>query len=122
MINISYLFQKKLIIIVIIMYILLLLYLCIREMQFNVRISSVNFCNPRGDLLVGLNDQAVVVRIQDYLPVHILSEILSNPAVWEDDAIETSKSFDSSLDFWELYRAGLEKRGVDLKNWHINEV
>ncbi|KAJ3300052.1 hypothetical protein HDU76_006168, partial [Blyttiomyces sp. JEL0837] len=92
----------------------------VREIQFNEPIYSVCFCNHRGDLLVGMKDQVALVRVQDYLPMHLLGELLGNPLGWPDDPVERPANFDSTLDFWELYRLRLEKEGVDLSRWHVH--
>ncbi|KAJ3113702.1 WD repeat-containing protein 87 [Physocladia obscura] len=91
----------------------------VREIQFNERVSSVGFCNPKGDLLVGLTTQIVLVRVHDYLPSEYLADLIVKPDGWLDDPIESPKVFDSDLDFWELYRIGLEKIGADLSKWHV---
>ncbi|KAJ3014291.1 UNVERIFIED_CONTAM: WD repeat-containing protein 87 [Siphonaria sp. JEL0065] len=91
----------------------------IREIQFNEPISSIGFCNEKGDLLIGLPNQLVLVRVHDYLPNQFLADLIIKPDGWPDDPIEVPKLFDSELDFWELYRHGLEKIGADLTKWHI---
>ncbi|KAI9349467.1 hypothetical protein DFJ73DRAFT_796190, partial [Zopfochytrium polystomum] len=90
-----------------------------RELQFNEAIFSVTFCNSRGDLLVGKSEEILLVRLQDYLPIHILREVYSRPQGWPDDIIESPSQFDSTIDFWELYRLRMEKLGVDLSKWHV---
>jgi hypothetical protein len=92
----------------------------LREIQFNELIRTICFCNPRGDLLVGLADQVALVRVQDYMPLQILNEILSKPDGWSDDLLEACKQFDSAVDFWELYRQALERQGADMAQWHIS--
>ncbi|KAJ3153369.1 WD repeat-containing protein 87 [Irineochytrium annulatum] len=93
----------------------------IREIQFNEPLTSVCFCNHRGDLLVGMTEQVALVRLQDYLPAQYLGILLENPEGWADDILEVPKRFDSSLDFWELYRTGLERVGADLTQWHVTQ-
>ncbi|KAJ3414229.1 hypothetical protein HDV05_006846 [Chytridiales sp. JEL 0842] len=92
----------------------------IREIQFNEPLRTLCFCNNRGDLLVGLADQVALVRIPDYMPLNLLTEILSNPRGWPDDLIESTKHFDSAFDFWEVYRDDLERQGVDMSQWHVS--
>ncbi|KAI8621898.1 hypothetical protein BC830DRAFT_1214475 [Chytriomyces sp. MP71] len=91
----------------------------VREIQFNEPICSVCFNNPRGDLLVGLASHLVLVRVHDYLPNQYLADLMNLNDNWEDDPIESPKMFDSELDFWELYRIGLERIGADLTRWHV---
>ncbi|KAJ3104755.1 hypothetical protein HDU96_008831 [Phlyctochytrium bullatum] len=64
-------------------------------------------------------DQIALVKLQDYLPTHYLSVLLSHVDGWPDDPIEYPYNFDSSLDFWQLYREGLERDGADLSHWHV---
>ncbi|KAI8848626.1 hypothetical protein BC829DRAFT_417412 [Chytridium lagenaria] len=91
----------------------------VREIQFNEPLSSVTFCNRRGDLLVGMSDQIALVKLQDFLPSHYLGLLLSQSEGWPDDPVEYPNKFDSGLDFWELYRQGLENDGADLSHWHV---
>ncbi|KAJ3241679.1 WD repeat-containing protein 87 [Chytriomyces hyalinus] len=93
----------------------------VREIQFNEVVSSVCFNNPRGDLLVALSSQLILVRVHDYLPNQYLADLVIKDA-WEDDPIESPKQFDSDLDFWEMYRIGLERIGADLSKWHVRFV
>ncbi|TPX75061.1 hypothetical protein CcCBS67573_g03666 [Chytriomyces confervae] len=93
----------------------------VREIQFNEIVSSVCFNNPRGDLLVALSSQLILVRVHDYLPNQYLADLVIKDA-WEDDPIESPKQFDSDLDFWEMYRIGLERIGADLSKWHVRFV
>ncbi|KAJ3029457.1 WD repeat-containing protein 87 [Rhizophlyctis rosea] len=89
----------------------------IREIQFNEPITAICFANERGDLLVGLSDQISVVRMQDYMPVHLLRQASS--ISFPDDAVESPLQFDSHLDFWQYrYDEEVKERGgVDY--WHI---
>ncbi|KAJ3203121.1 hypothetical protein HDU82_006831 [Entophlyctis luteolus] len=99
----------------------------VREIQFNEPVAAVAFCNSRADLLVSLSAsrQLVLVRAPDFLPSAFLADLLvkgdsaAAAAVATDDPIESPKMFDSALDFWELYRIGLEKIGADLSKWHV---
>ncbi|KAJ3070130.1 WD repeat-containing protein 87 [Podochytrium sp. JEL0797] len=91
----------------------------IREIQFNEPVTSVCFCNDKSDLLISLPTQLVLLRVHDYLPTKYLADLLIKSDGWADDPIESPKMFDSELDFWELYRLGLEKIGADLSKWHI---
>ncbi|KAJ3100249.1 WD repeat-containing protein 87 [Phlyctochytrium planicorne] len=91
----------------------------VREIQFNEPLSAVTFCNRRGDLLVGMSDQVALVRLQDYLPSHYLGLLIAHGDSWVDDVVEYPHKFDSGLDFWELYREGLEQDGADLSHWHV---
>ncbi|TPX62954.1 hypothetical protein PhCBS80983_g00223 [Powellomyces hirtus] len=86
----------------------------LREIQFAYPVSSVCFANPRGDLLVGLPDELVAVRIEDYLPGPQLRAVMDG-APWADDILEDPYSFDSGLDFWSLYR-GADNSGA---TWHV---
>ncbi|KAJ3412758.1 hypothetical protein HDV05_000279 [Chytridiales sp. JEL 0842] len=92
----------------------------LREIQFGEAIHSVCFCNDRGDLLVGQTDQVVLVRIQDYLPLNILSEVLVRD--WTDDVVETPPEFDPSIDFWQHYKNKMEEEGKSLDGWHIQKT
>ncbi|KAJ3023368.1 WD repeat-containing protein 87 [Thoreauomyces humboldtii] len=87
----------------------------LREIQFNYAVSSVTFANPRGDLLIGLPEEIVLVRVQDYLPPALL-RVLLDKQPWIDDVVEDPTTFDSGLDFWGLYRGGEDKDGVP---WHV---
>ncbi|KAJ3215458.1 WD repeat-containing protein 87 [Dinochytrium kinnereticum] len=91
----------------------------VREIQFNEPLSSVAFCNRRGDLLVGMSDQIALVKLQDYLPAHYLGLLLNHGDAWPDDPVEYPHKFDSGLDFWEMYREGLEQNGADMSHWHV---
>ncbi|KAI8806100.1 hypothetical protein BJ742DRAFT_870659 [Cladochytrium replicatum] len=90
----------------------------IREIQFGDPVGTIAFANPRGDLLVGMADQIVLVRLQDYLPQKYL-QIVLDQGNWVDDAIEVPTTFDSSLDFWGIYRSEMERNGVQFDNWHV---
>ncbi|KAJ3302755.1 WD repeat-containing protein 87 [Kappamyces sp. JEL0829] len=72
--------------------------LLVRELQFNEPLDAVEFANARGDLLVSLAAQVVLVRFQDYLPDHHLEKIISMD--WADDPLETPDFFDADSDFW----------------------
>ncbi|KNC99867.1 uncharacterized protein SPPG_05240 [Spizellomyces punctatus DAOM BR117] len=89
----------------------------IRELQFAEPITTLTFANQRGDLLISLPEQIVVVRVQDYLPVPYLCVLLDH-GNWPDDPVEDPTMFDSSLDFWELYRAN---GGDGAVRWHVDE-
>ncbi|KAJ3386033.1 WD repeat-containing protein 87 [Lobulomyces angularis] len=93
--------------------------LVIREIQFNEPIQAVCFCNKPGDLLVGLQDQISLVRLQDYFPVKLLRQ--SEKLKFIDDIIETPLMFDTQLDFWEfVYDNDLKKHGkIDF--WHLQK-
>ncbi|KAJ3333228.1 WD repeat-containing protein 87 [Blyttiomyces sp. JEL0837] len=73
----------------------------------------------RGDLLISLPDQIALVKIQDYLPIPMLSELMSFPDGWPDDQLENPVTFDKDLDFWEFYRLKLEKDGKPVRKWHV---
>jgi hypothetical protein len=64
-----------------------------------------------------MNEQVALVRLQDYLPISILRELINRDV--EDDILETPLTFDAGLDFWEMYRKHMEKEGLEIKNWHI---
>ncbi|TPX65187.1 hypothetical protein SpCBS45565_g05356 [Spizellomyces sp. 'palustris'] len=87
------------------------------ELQFAEPITTLTFANQRGDLLISLPEQIVVVRVQDYLPVPYLCVLLDH-GDWPDDPVEDPTMFDSNLDFWELYRAD---GGDGVVRWHVNE-
>lgn len=89
------------------------------EMQFNEPIGTLCFANSRGDLLMGLTDQVVLVRVQDYLPPHFL-RLLVDRGDWPDDLVEDPTMFDSSLDFWKLYRGEAEDEASNVP-WHVQE-
>ncbi|KAJ3228090.1 hypothetical protein HK099_006715 [Clydaea vesicula] len=90
----------------------------IREVQFNEIVWSVEFANPRGDIVAGVGDEIVLIKVQDYLPYHIQQYILN--LEFEDDLLEMSLMFDPSLDFWDLYRKLLQEAGIEVENWHID--
>ncbi|KAI9007328.1 hypothetical protein BC832DRAFT_591904 [Gaertneriomyces semiglobifer] len=86
----------------------------IKEMHFASPISCIAFLNLRGDMLVSLADQIVLVRVEDYLPTAYLRKLI-NSRDFEDDEIEEPGPFDTNLDFWRIYQEGEE-------TWHVNEV
>ncbi|KAJ3043529.1 WD repeat-containing protein 87 [Rhizophlyctis rosea] len=90
----------------------------IREIQFAEPLQSIAFANARADLLVGMSDQVALVRMQDYIPNSHLAAVIESPEAWTDDLVETSRMFDSNLDFWALYRDLLRDRGIE---WHVQE-
>ncbi|KAJ3322483.1 WD repeat-containing protein 87 [Boothiomyces sp. JEL0866] len=69
-----------------------------REIQFNDPVSSVIFANPRGDLLVALPIEIVLVQVQDYLPPEYLERLLQFS--FEDDELEAPEKFDVSSKHW----------------------
>ncbi|KAJ3015847.1 UNVERIFIED_CONTAM: WD repeat-containing protein 87, partial [Siphonaria sp. JEL0065] len=95
----------------------------LKEVQFGCNVLSVCFCNIRGDLLVGTNDQVALIKMQDYLPPYILQELLFRSSIRVDDDLdEPPLVFDDTLDFWQLYRENLIKKGRDLSRWHLAET
>ncbi|KAJ3120366.1 hypothetical protein HK098_004661 [Nowakowskiella sp. JEL0407] len=88
----------------------------IRELQFGASIYSLCFANNRGDLLVSMEDQIAAVKMQDYLPSRCLAAILEQ-GDWVDDVVEVPTMFDSSLDFWEIYRQNSQK----VEKWHVQK-
>jgi hypothetical protein len=61
-------------------------------------VTCVEFANPRGDLLVALSSQLVLVQCQDYLPKEYLKQLIENEYV--DDEKEDSSLFDFASSFW----------------------
>ncbi|KAJ3116727.1 WD repeat-containing protein 87 [Physocladia obscura] len=91
-----------------------------QEIQFGSAVLSLCFCNKRGDLLVGISDQVVLLKLQDYFPIYILQELLFKRDIFlADDIEEIPTTFDDDLDFWQLYRDNLTKSGKDLSDWHL---
>ncbi|KAJ3271703.1 WD repeat-containing protein 87 [Terramyces sp. JEL0728] len=74
----------------------------IREIQFNDAVSSVIFANPRGDLLVALPIEIVLVQVQDYLPPEYLERLLKFS--FDDDELETPEKFDLSSRHWKKHK------------------
>ncbi|KAI8922681.1 hypothetical protein BC831DRAFT_418144 [Entophlyctis helioformis] len=91
-----------------------------REMQFNEAVTSICFANARADLLVGLSDQIALVQIQDYLPAKQLLQLLERD--WIDDVIESSTTFDATLDFWKLYREKIKPDGNMPLRWYSGSL
>ncbi|TPX57208.1 hypothetical protein PhCBS80983_g03982 [Powellomyces hirtus] len=89
----------------------------IREIQFNDTVRTVCFGNERGDIFVGISDQISLVRMQDYLPHHLLRIALTRTYI--DDPKEDSRPFDSNVDFWEgVLERNLRERGT-VGYWHV---
>ncbi|KAJ3107610.1 WD repeat-containing protein 87 [Phlyctochytrium planicorne] len=89
----------------------------VREIQCLEGITSLEFANPRGDLLIGLRSQIAVVWMQDYLPVKYMR--LAVTLNFQDDAAEFGKPFDSNLDFWEYCYQDEKKKTGGAIRWHI---
>ncbi|KAJ3069526.1 WD repeat-containing protein 87 [Podochytrium sp. JEL0797] len=91
----------------------------LKEIQFGSSVLSICFLNHRGDLLIGTANQVILLKSQDYLPTFLLKELmlLHIPT----DLNESPLTFDESLDFWQLYRENLAKKGKDLSRWHLED-
>ena len=87
-----------------------------REIQFAEPLHSLTFANPRGDLLIGMSDQVSIIRVQDYIPNNYITKLVENESIWRDDVVESPGVFDSSLDFWAVYRDGDVGTG-----WHVEK-
>ena len=93
----------------------------IREIQFNATIYSLSFANPRGDLLIGLATQVSLVKLQDYLPNHILKQMARIEEI-DDDYIEGPITFDEEMDFWEYYyNERKDEINEEEEEWHIKK-
>ncbi|KAJ3144217.1 WD repeat-containing protein 87 [Geranomyces variabilis] len=89
----------------------------VREIQFMDTVRTLCFGNERGDIFVGIGDQISLVRMQDYLPQHLLRVALTR--TFADDVKEESRPFDSSVDFWEgVLEKNLRERG-EVGYWHV---
>ncbi|KAJ3145741.1 WD repeat-containing protein 87 [Geranomyces michiganensis] len=89
----------------------------VREMQFTETVRTLCFGNERGDIFIGIGDQISLVRMQDYLPQHLLRAALTR--TFADDVKEESLPFDSSVDFWEgVLEKNLRERG-EVGYWHV---
>lgn len=88
-------------------------------MNFGCPVQSAVFANERGDLLVGLQDQVVLVKFQSYLPAYLLQKMLTKND-WKDDLEEKNQVFDENLDFWYIYRNRIRASNGTLNNWHIS--
>ena len=71
----------------------------VREIQFNEPLYSVEFANPRGDLLVSTYHQVQLVKIQDYFTASLLDSVLKGN--WEDDTLEDPNFYDQNSYFWQ---------------------
>ncbi|KAI9099874.1 hypothetical protein DFS34DRAFT_511693 [Phlyctochytrium arcticum] len=89
----------------------------IRELQFAEPIATLCFANPRGDLLISLPDQIVLVKLQDYMPIPYLRLLYERGDI-PDDVPEDPTLFDSNLDFWQLYKEEVEEGEIA---WHVDE-
>ncbi|KAJ3186036.1 WD repeat-containing protein 87 [Gaertneriomyces sp. JEL0708] len=89
----------------------------IREIQFNEPLLAACFLNGRGDLLVGLSDQISLIKMQDYLPPHILIGTLARN--FPDDILEHPLHFNARSDFWEyVYEREKWEKGDEFR-WHM---
>ena len=91
----------------------------LREVQFPSKLTSIAFLNKRGDLLVGLDTEICIIKVQDYLSFNLLRYIMD--LEFPDDIQDSGILFDPMLDFWSNGREQLEKNGVELKTWHVEK-
>ena len=90
----------------------------LREIPCFEIVWSLCFQNERGDLLAGLQNDIVLIRVQDYIPYALQRYIIDQE--FRDDPLEFSLMFDPLLDFWEIYLDALEEADDQdaIKNWH----
>jgi hypothetical protein len=68
---------------------------------------------------VGLGNQVALVKVQDYLPYHLLRIVMELDI--PDDPLEVSIMFDATIDFWSLYRQMLTSApGAPV--WHVQDL
>ena len=91
--------------------------LLVREIQFSEPIKSICFLNQRGDIVVGLREELALLKMQNYLPLHILSKF-QNAAI-KDDPVEETLPFDEGVDFWACFVADQKRIYGDKFAWHV---
>lgn len=91
----------------------------IREIGISEVASSIGFANPRGDLLIGAQNDIFLLRMEDYLPNRILRGCLDFD--FEDDVMDAGLSFNSELDFWKIFKSDEQKMSEALEKYDAEE-
>jgi hypothetical protein len=74
----------------------------IRDVQFSEPLEAIEFASDRGDLIVSMNHQIVLIQVQDYLTDDYFTRLLQTN--WIDDPIEDPDIFDINSGFWKKTR------------------
>ncbi|TPX33085.1 hypothetical protein SmJEL517_g03923 [Synchytrium microbalum] len=70
----------------------------LREIQLEDSLGAAAFANTKGDLVIGMSQEIVYIKNQDYLPLDLFKRVKNMNLV--EDAVEEAPSFDSELSFW----------------------
>jgi hypothetical protein len=74
----------------------------IRDVQFSEPLEAIEFASDRGDLIVSMSHQIVLIQVQDYLTDEYFTRLLQK--TWIDDPIEDPDIFDINSGFWRKTR------------------